>query len=181
MSQFAEVRNIHLDNEPSQYDLENYGNGIMYFYDASTPYNSHYYTDVKLRTNISISSNPVRVCLCVKNEHDCTHQKNVGVQKGGLFTFSVVAVDQIGQPVSATVQTSLHFTESGLAEGQLTTEIPAECTDLMFNVVSPHNHENLTLYASNGPCKDAELSRVTVEIHFLPCSCPIGLQISGLS
>ena len=181
VSQFAEVRNVHPDNEPSQYNIENDGNGIMYFYDVSTLYNSHYDMDIKLRTNISLSSNPVRVCLCVNSEHDCTHKKSVDVQKGGLFTVSLAAVDQIGQPVNATIQTSLHFTESGLAEGQLARKIPVEYTSLTFNVVSPHKSENLSLYVSDGPCKDAELSSATVEIHFLPCSCPIGLQVSGMN
>ena len=47
---------------------------------------------------------------------------------------------------------------------------------MTFNVVSPHDSEILSLYALDGPCKDAELSSATVEIHFLPCNCPIGLQ-----
>lgn len=49
---------------------------------------------------------------------------------------------------------------------------------MTFNVVSPHNFEELTLYTSDGPCKDAELSKRTLEIQFLPCSCLIGLQSS---
>ena len=32
---------------------------------------------------------------------------------------------------------------------------------------------------SIGPCKDADLSRRVIKVHFLPCSCPIGFQISG--
>ena len=96
-----------------------------------------------------------------------------------MLTLTVVAIDQIGQPVRATIQTSLHFTESGLAEGQLARKVPAECTNLTFNVVSPHKSENLSIYALDGPCKDAELSSAVVEINFLPCSCPIGLQVSG--
>ena len=88
-------------------------------------------------------------------------------------------MDQISQPVNATIQTFLNFTGSGLAEGQLARKIPAKCTDLTFNVVSPHSSKNLTLYALDGPCKDADLSKKTIEIHFLPCSCPIGFQISG--
>ena len=65
---------------------------------------------------------------------------------------SLTAVDQIGHPVKANIQTLLNYTDSGLAEGQLTREIPGECTDLTFNVVSPHSYERLTLYASDGPC-----------------------------
>ena len=61
------------------------------------------------------------------------------VKKGETFKVSLVAVvnDQIGSPVRGVIQTSLNFTESGLAEGQLTREIPGECTDLTFNIVSP--------------------------------------------
>ena len=66
----------------------------------------------------------------------------------------------------------------GLAEGQLTQEVSGECTNLTFNVFSPHNSEELTLYASDGPCNDAELSKGTLQIEFLTCSCPIGLQPS---
>ena len=133
--------------------------------------------------NLSVSSNPVRVCLCFNADqnNDCPHQHYTKVKKGQAFTLPVVAVDQVGQPVNATIQTSLHFTESGLAEGQLAREIPAECTNLTFNVVSPHKSENLSLYALDGPCKNAELSSATVEIHLLPCSCPIGLQVSEMN
>ena len=179
VSQFAEVF-----YRKKQY-LRARGDGIAYFDDISIP---KYYTfniyynivdEFLIATNISISSRPVRVCLCVKNELNCTHQNGIEVKKGETFTVSLVAVDQLSKSVNATIQTSLNFTESGLAEGQLTREIPAECTDLTFNVISPRNSEELTLYASDGPCKDTELSVQTITIHFLPCSCPIGLQIVG--
>ena len=103
------------------------------------------------------------------------------MKKGQKFTLSVVAVDQIGQPVSGTIQTSLHFTESGLAEGQLAWKIPAKCTNLIFSIVSPHSSENLTLYDTDGPCKDVKLSRATSAICFLPCSCLIALQVSRMN
>ena len=141
-----------------------------------------YFRNVSISTkNLSISSDPIRVCLCT---NDCIYQnqhniKQPAVKKGETFNVSLIAVDQVGQPVNATIQTSLHFTESGLAEGQLVRQISAKCTNLTFSIVSPHDSENLTLYASDGPCKDADLSRVTVEIHFLPCTCSIGLQVSG--
>jgi hypothetical protein len=132
-------------------------------------------------TETSVSSLPINVCLC-SNEHiNCADKHHVEVKKGKTFTLSVVAVDQIGRIVNGAIQTSLNFSESGLAEGQLTRDIHAECTDLTFNVVSPHSSEQLILYASNGPCKDAELSTSKIEIQFLPCSCPIGFQVSGMN
>ena len=132
-------------------------------------------------TNISISSSPVKVCLCIKNEHNCSHQlqAQVEVKRGAAFNVSLVAVDQLEQPVDALIHASLESTESGLFEGQLTTEIGGRCTNLTFNVVSPHECEELTLYAIDGPCKNANLSRRVVKIHFLLCSCPVGFQISG--
>jgi predicted outer membrane repeat protein len=177
VSPFAEVHNKY------PHDFKDRGGGIAYFKNVSTPtyYNYRLGLEIVVDTNLSISSSPVQVCLCFNADHnnDCTRQYNyTEVKKGETFTLSVVAVDQIGQPVSATIQTSLHFTESGLAEGQLARRIPAECTN---NVVSPHVSENVSLYASDGPCKDAELSSAAVEIDFLPCSCPIGFQESGMN
>ena len=157
VSQFAEVH-----NKPSEYE----GNGISYFVDVSSG------------ERTAVSSLPVQVYLCTSVD---PNQSNVAVKKGQTFILSVVAVDQVGQPVNATIQTSLYFTESGLAEGQLARNIPAECTNLTFNVLSPHSSENLTLYALDGPCRDADLSTTTIEIQFLPCSCPIGLQVSGMN
>ena len=165
VSQFAE---IHIDTEYK-------GNGVTYFRNLSN------ISGVFNTTRPQISSHPVRVCFCINNKHNCTHKIHIKTKKGDMFAISLTAVDQIGQPVNAIIQSSLTFTESGLAEGQLIREIPGECTDLTFNVVSPHNSEYLYLYASDGPCKDAGVSKMTVEIHFLPCSCLVGLQISGVN
>ena len=176
VSPFAEVHNKY----PRDF---NRGDGIAYFKNVSTFTYYYDYYDYYDRTREIISSDPVRMCLCFNDDqnNDCTHQHYTEVKKGQTFTLPVVAVDQVSQPVNATIQTSLHFTESGQAEGQLAREIPAECTDLTFNIVSPHKSEKLSLYASDGPCKDAELSSAKVEIHFLPCSCPIGLQVSEMN
>ena len=151
-----------------------------------------YFKNVSTIANVSISSGPVRVCFCTNfssSIHDCTNQYiklNKEVKKGEAFTVSLVAVDQVGQPVSATIQASLSLAESGIGEGQLsknvTVSASVKCTDFTFNVVSPHGSEILDLYASNGPCRNIdELSRATVEINFLPCRCPIGLQVVGMN
>ena len=187
VSQFAEFYRKY------PLDIKDRGDGIAYFRNVSIPtYNYVTYNhrtaadnckESVINTNLSMSSLPVQVCLCNnKKFNGCTHHRSIQeAKKGETFTYSVVAVDQIGQPVSATIQTSLHFTKSGLAEGQLARKIPAECTNLTFSVVSSYDSESLTLYALDGPCKDAELSKATIEIDFLPCSCAIGLQVSGIN
>ena len=172
VSPFAEVHNKY------PHEFKDRGDGIAYFKNVSTfTYYNPYYYDY-YRTREIISSDPVRVCLCFNTDqnNDCPHQHYTEVKKGQIFTLPVVAVDQVGQPVSAIIQTSLHFTESDLAKGQLIRKIPAECTNLTFNVISPHKSESLSIYALDGPCKDAELSSAAVEIHFLPCSCSIGFS-----
>ena len=179
VSRFAEVYTYKISDDII--------NGITYFENVSIP--THYGVknstdlDVSVSTNLSIASGPVQVCFCIKTSHDidCIHKSHIEVKKGEAFTKLLIAVDQIGQPVNATIQSSLNFADSGLAEGQLARKIHPECTNLTFNIVSKHSLEILTLYASDGPCKDAELSRATVNVHFLNCSCPIGFQVSGMN
>ena len=169
VSQLAEFdQEYYVDNNRGGGNKE----GIVYFKNVSTI------------ANVSISSGPVRVCFCTNfssSMHDCTDQDrklSKEVKKGEAFTVSLVAVDQVGQPVSANIQASLSLAESGLGEGQLSKDISPNCTDFTFNVISPNDSETLDLYASDGPCRNIdELSRATVEINFLPCNCPIGLQV----
>ena len=146
-------------------------NGLVHFKSASDS------------TNLSISSGPVKVCHCDNEENDCelNHTLSKSVRKGEVFTVSVVAVDQVSRPVNATIQSSLTHSESGLAEGQLSREIRDKCTDLSFSITSTHDREELSLYASDGPCKDADSSKLTYSIQFLPCECPVGFQLSETS
>ena len=158
--------------------------GIIYFKDISIPaYQVENSTnEAIISTNLSVASGPVQVCFCINNtQHDCTHQSDIEVKKGESFIKSLIAIDQIGKPINAIIQSFLTFPDSSLAEGQLARKIPAKCTNLTFNIFSEHDSENLTLYASDGPCKDAELSRATVEVCFLDCRCPVGLQVSGMN
>ena len=152
-------------------DLKFKTNGLIHFMSATNS------------TNLSISSGPVKVCHCDNKEYDCelNYTLSKSVRKGEVFTVSVVAVDQVSRPVNATIQSSLTHSESGLAEGQLSREIRDKCTDLSFSITSTCQQEELSLYASDGPCKDADSSRLTYYIKFLPCECPIGFQLSETS
>ena len=150
----------------------------------------HYENNIEYLRNTSnaeidsISSHPTRVCFCDNNLPRCNsdyQRRLIKVMKGETFTLSLVAVDHVDQTVNATIQSSLAFTESGLGDGQLMQRVTKQCTNLTFSVSSPHTHENLTLYASNGPCRDAQLSRITVDIEFIDCACPLGFQVSRIN
>ena len=158
VNQFSEVHIMHEE------DYKEGRNGITYFKHISTV------------TDTSISSPPLKVCLCMDNEHNCTHQSRIEIEKGEIFTVSLASINQINHRVDGSIQASLNFVESAVASGQATREIPAKCTNLTFNVFSPHSTEKLTLYALDGPCRDVNLSKISIDINFLPCSCLIGLQ-----
>ena len=139
----------------------------------------------KISTTInlkSISSYPLRVCICVNNHPNCSYQDSnpIKVKKSEPFNISVVPVDQVGNPVNATIQGHLNSSRSDLVEGQVT-HITQNCDSIQFRIVSPHMSEQLTVYASDGPCKDAALSSKVLQIQFLPCTCPIGFQSSAMN
>ena len=127
----------------------------------------------------STHSHPVRICFCNSNhEPDCSYQPPViRVQKGKAFNVSLVAVDHVNHTVDANVTVSLCSCDGGLGEGQQIkiVERNNSCTNLTFNVFSPHDFETLNLYP-DGPCGSATLSTSNVTIQFINCTCPVGFE-----
>ena len=163
LSPFSEIHN--------KYGVSTF-DGLMYFDLVST--------------NISetfISSQPVQLCICMENYPNCSYdqQRHIKVKKGEVFTISLIAVDQMYQPVDATIQGYLESAESDLVEGQVTQVLSNQCASISFRILSPHTNELLKLYASDGPCKDAKLSTKTFSVQFLHCTCPVGFQPSELA
>jgi predicted outer membrane repeat protein len=169
VSVFNEVdRTLDLsDNQFLTYE----GDGLEYLFDISIG-----------NTKESISSDPVQLCPCFNGQPNCSQKvhRDVQIRKGEEFTLSVMAVDQVFNPTSATAQAILLSTESNLFSGQVSL-ITYTCTDVSFRISSSRNSEELTLYASDGPCKDAELSQLKINVTFLPCTCPIGFEPSQFS
>ena len=88
---------------------------------------------------------------------------------------SVVAVDQVNNTVDANIFSYLSSFNSGFGEGQQIQKLGRNCTDLTYNVFSPHNSETINLFA-DGPCGRAALSTSHITIHFRDCTCPVGFQ-----
>ena len=148
--------------------LLNYdGSGLEYMLDIATG-----------NTIQTMSSHPVRICPCFNGQMSCSYSVDVSteVMKGHTFSVSLIAVDQVQRSVNATIQGLLRSTESNLVHGQMT-RIGSICTSVNFTITSPHSNEDLTLFASDGPCQDAELSRLKIRVNFLPCSCPLGFEV----
>ena len=173
---------FHFQNNTARYAGNNLFGGLLdrcFFGNKGIEKHPDSYFDYLNRGSIdfdSISSLPVKVCLCVDNQPDCNQQPSLMyVKKGELFNISLVAVDQVNHTVNATIHCTLSSPEAGLGEGQLSQLSFKECTFLKFQLYSPLREENLTLYA-DGPCKDARLSCLSIPVIFSPCTCPIGFQ-----
>ena len=125
-------------------------------------------------SNDSITSDPVRVLFCGKHNYSSVSKK-----KGEVFKISVSAIDQVGNPVNATIHSTV-ITQSGvgrLKEGQAEQRVGNQCTELEYNVFSRDSYAQVELYA-DGPCTNLGISRQTFNVTFLPCTCPIGLEPS---
>ena len=125
----------------------------------------------------SLTSQPVRVCFCnSEHEPNCTYQlSTITIKKGEAFNVSVVAVDQVNNSVDANIITTLSSSDGGIGEGQQNKSVRSNCTDLTYNVYSPHDNEIINLYA-DGPCGSAALSTSHVTIYFNKCTCQVGFQ-----
>ena len=139
------------------------------------------YATISKSIQNEISSEPVRVCLCVSKNNSTTLNCHdipsaMHVMKGSNLTVHVAAVDQVSHNVKATIYASLKSRKGHLEEGQQTQTIGAECTNLNFSVISPvEDQDHLVLYA-DGPCKDLGISALEIHIRFDPCHCPIGFE-----
>ena len=131
-------------------------------------------------TNVEglISSEPVQVCFCLENVHNCSYDHpNVFTKKGELFRLSVIAVDQVGNPINATVISSFVSNNGDLNVDQARQETSTHCTELEYNVYpkGDSSSSQIEIYAE-GPCSDIGISKRILNVTFLPCTCPIGFQ-----
>ena len=69
----------------------------------------------------------------------------------------------------------LNSQDGGFSEGQQTQSVRKNCSNVTFNVFSPHNSEIINLFA-DGPCGSSTLSTRHLYIEFSECTCPVGFQ-----
>ena len=106
-------------------------------------------------------------------------RKDLSVTRGGTFRLMVTAVDQVHNQVTGTIISAFsNNTNTGhFKEDQTKKPINNSCTELEYNVYSDRPEVLIDLYA-DGPCGDEGLSKRTLSVTFLPCTCPIGFQPS---
>ena len=86
-------------------------------------------------TNISninlsdVSSEPVKICFCKNGLPDCTDQPGtIRVTKGKKFSVHLVAVDEVDNPVGATIHSYLSKTGGGFGSGQTEQNTSKTCS-----------------------------------------------------
>ena len=110
-------------------------------------------------TSNEIASYPVRLCLCVLNQPDCSFEPSpIYIKKGETFNISIIAVDQINHLVASDVMAFLLSKVGGLKEGQQQQSVGTTCTDLSYTVTTPQENEELVLNTV-GPCESARPSQ----------------------
>ena len=127
-----------------------------------------------------ISSDPVQICFCDNDTHDCSYQwPTIFAKRGEVFSVRAAIVNQVENPVNGTVLASILSEETSLEVGQSRQIINGMCTELMYNVFSTEDTAYFQLYP-NGPCSNIGISSKTLNVTFLPCNCPNGLQPAPL-
>ena len=140
--------------------------GVSYLSDIS---------NIVLTALDTISSLPVRICFCKNTEPDCSYEPAVTkVTKGQSFNISLVAIDQANHSVDANIRGFLSSPGSTLKKGHQHS-VKRNCTNVTFKVYSPHDSEELSLYA-DGPCGQSTLSVRHLNITFTDCTCPVGFE-----
>ena len=144
-----------------------YNHGVSYLSDIS---------NIKFTALDTISSLPVRICFCKNTEPDCSYEPAATkVMKGQSFNVSLVAVDQANHSVEdANIRGFLSSPGSTLNKGHQKS-VRRNCTNVTFNMFSPHDSEELSLYA-DGPCGQSTLSVRHLNITFTDCTCPVGFE-----
>ena len=142
------------------------------------PFNIELITDTITKKLVKrlISSNPVQLCFCVNNTHNCSQQwPTIYSRKGEPFSVQAVTADQVENMVAGTVvaTTSTKRTNFKVSQSQQATN--GTCTNVQYNVFSTEPNATIELYPS-GPCEGNGISSKILQISFLPCECPNGLQ-----
>ena len=85
----------------------------------------------------TVSSAPVRVCPRKNGEPDCSQQRqSIQIRQGDRVVISIVATDQVNQPVTAVIQSS--FNDIALPESQTIRQIGSNCTTVDYDVNFPN-------------------------------------------
>ena len=124
----------------------------------------------------SISSAPLRVCLCRGDTFDCDLRLSLEIVTGTEFVLSAVAVGQGNATVPSDIRVALD-TNVHLDPAQAIQHTDATCTDIKYRIYSAKERVTFVIYP-DGPCRDIGIARNEIDIRLLPC--PQAFVASGI-
>ena len=115
-----------------------------------------------------IGSDPFQLSHCDSTQtHHNSQGMSVTVHRGETFTIKLVARSQ-GGLVTSTSVTAVVSNSSRLELAQTVQHLPGRCSGLAYTLYSTMDFEQLVLYP-DGPCRDAGLARVVVNVTLQIC------------
>ena len=145
---------------------------------------AHFMNISNITSSGTITSKPVKVCLCERHQVDCSKwSHSIQVKSKDSFVIQLAAVDQVNRNIPATIHSRVSAKSLTLPENQVVRRIGAICTDLSYHFVSSATEVNnegsavtLKLFA-DGPCGDKGASVLSVKVHTVACSCAPGFMV----
>ena len=152
-----------------------------------------------------ISSNPLRVCLCVDSRPECSiTQYNISTYPGTTIELLVVAVGQRFGTVPSIVYSDFRYEfeqineiHSNIKDWQHTQKVGKDCTNLTYTIMSPSKVELLMVMKvesldtpdrtvlRTGALKhnlvNLELYLTNLLIHIEMLACPLGFEYDNTS
>ena len=159
-----------IDNDTNLSGVDSPTGGFARFMDISN-----------IKDSNTITSEPTQLCLCIHDAPICSQKLDSrDLEEGEKFNVSVMAVNQIGKAVAATINSSIQGPYRLPADQTLRT-IPAKCYDLDYEIftsqsTSQQQQFELSLYALEDPCGRTGISKLSISVHTKQCSCDPGFM-----
>ena len=127
---------------------------------------------------LAISSGPVRVCFCDKDQINCDERYTLlQAMRGQAVSLFVVSVDQDSNPLQSAIIAEYVKSDAELAKGEVRQGTSTECKVTQYHIFT-QNQTSITLNLQPDDFRDPSyFSSITINITVLPCSR--GLEQDG--
>ena len=122
-----------------------------------------------------ISSDPVRVCLCINGKPYCeVRELRVTKLRGQIFNAVTVAVDQVQTLIESSISAYYTNISAKLDKGERRQAVYQHCTKMSYHIYTEANSATLVLQPE-GYCERSPLSTIT--IHITVQNCTTGFEL----
>lgn len=130
------------------------------------------------QTSLAVTSDPIRVCLCINDTHPNCLQRELTVSKvrGGIIHLLLASVDQEENPRTSSIRAFYNNPFAELDKGEGKKDIGDKCSSLSYHVYTALSSAVLSLHPVSD-CEQSEFS--SLSIHITVENCSRGFEQSG--